>query len=112
ANYRYFSSKLSGQEQWSLLEHDPILIEAMQQDLPDSIQYIQHSLLDISGAIDPATLDLVMANAVFDLFSRDQFYGFAERLAETKTPLYLSLNYTGMGFVPESKYDEEMIAYY
>ncbi|MEL6594053.1 MAG: class I SAM-dependent methyltransferase, partial [Bacteroidota bacterium] len=112
ANYRYFAPKLSGQEQWSLLEHDPILIEAMRQDLPDSIQYLQHSLLDIPGAIDPDDLDLVMANAVFDLFSRDQFYGFAERLAAANTPLYLSLNYTGMGFVPENKYDEEMIAHY
>lgn len=112
SNYQYFASKLTNEPNWSLLEHDPLLIEAMRQHVPRRVNLIQHSLLDISSAIDLPNTDLVMANAVFDLFSEAQFLTFARPVFEANTPLYLSLNYTGMGFEPQGNEDLEMIAHY
>ncbi len=112
ANYNYFAPKLTEAVNWHLLEHDPLLIEAMRAIVPRRVNLIEHSLLDISSAIDLPKMDLLMANAVFDLFSEAQFLTFAKPVFEAKLPMYLSLNYTGMGFEPENNDDAEMIALY
>ncbi|MEL7529987.1 MAG: class I SAM-dependent methyltransferase [Bacteroidota bacterium] len=112
SNYNYFAPKLTDAVNWQLLEHDPLLIEAMRLRVPQRVKLIEHSLLDISSALDLPNTDLVMANAVFDLFSEEQFLAFAKPVFAAKVPLYLSLNYTGMGFEPENNHDLEMIAHY
>ena len=57
-------------------------------------------------------VDLVTANAVFDLFSQKQFQSFIEPLAENRLPFLATLNYQSMVFELEDQGDMKYVRLY
>jgi hypothetical protein len=53
-----------------------------------------------------------MANAVFDLLSRQRFFRLAKALARRSVPLLATLNYASMRFVPASAGDRRIVGLY
>ena len=60
----------------------------------------------------PEKIELVTANAVFDLFSRAQFIRFSKLLRQSGAGLYATLNYHSMHFEPETQEDRGFIEAY
>ncbi len=138
ANLRYWVPRLpQAQQTWYWVDHDPRLREAARQTLhhhlwPDgevlvqtetktqirqrdqvlTVHWCVGSLLELSEMIPLDQVHLVTANAVFDLFTEDEFKVFAAQLASHRVPLYATLNYESMAFVPTKPGDAWAIRQY
>ena len=77
-----------------------------------TIHNTHSSILDLKNAINLEEIDLVMDNAVFDLFSSDDFKLVADLCASYEVPFLSTLNYKGMKFNPASRDDDTMIRLY
>ncbi len=113
ANYHYFHSRLRPEPRWTLVEQDPYLVQAARARIPaESVVISPTSILELAQTVDLNAIHLVLANAVFDLFSVDQFRQFVQSLQPVLPPLYFTLNYTHMAFSPEMEGDETFVALY
>ncbi|MBW4632074.1 MAG: class I SAM-dependent methyltransferase [Iphinoe sp. HA4291-MV1] len=137
ANCRYYLSKISQEQEWFLVEQNQELLEIAfdrlivwaqenryESQLQNSrlvlknqvyqitIHRIVGSILDLENLIDLNTLDLAVANAVFDLFSEKQFQTLLECLKKYQLPFLATLNYTGTNFIPQTDNDSDFIQYY
>lgn len=137
ANTRYFMQKIKASQHWTLVEQDLRLTKASLQNLAThgkemgysatlsentlllksstktiEVTTINQSLLQLSEHIDLSTIDLVVANAVFDLFSGAQFAVFVQQLVKYKTPCYATLNYEAMQFFPSKADDSFFVGQY
>ncbi|GAB4404228.1 MAG: hypothetical protein OHK0039_04310 [Bacteroidia bacterium] len=135
ANLRYFFPKIAQRQHWTLVEQDPKLLAGVRQWLADwgamqgwqwevtvsdhttrlhtealTVSLCEASLLDVAALVPMDTVDLLLANAVFDLFTEAQFDDFAGQLAGV--PLLATLNYCGMTFSPTDGYDRLVVGYY
>ena len=137
-NFRYFFKKLGNQHQeWILLEQDGEMIANCRDKLSDfareqgyhfsqdgdylvieakekkaSIQLLQGQLQNIRELADMENLDVVTANALFDLVSYDQFDTFASQLACYQVCLMATLNYYETSFLPFSEDDGRYLNYF
>ncbi|MDZ8261028.1 hypothetical protein [Nostoc sp. ChiQUE01b] len=137
ANCRYYFSKISQEQEWFLVEQNQELLEiafdrlivwaqenGYESQLQNSILVLKNqfhqitihkivgSILDLENLIDLNTFDLAIANAVFDLFSENQFQTLLECLKKYQLPLLATINYTGMNFIPQTDNDSCFIKYY
>ncbi len=137
ANCRYYLSKISQEQEWFLVEHNPELLEiafsrleswalkngykSKSQNLRLVLENQVHkvtihgtvgSILELDKLIDLETLDLAVANAVFDLFSEEQFQTVLECLKNYQLSFLTTINYTGMSFIPQTDEDLCFISYY
>lgn len=137
ANCRYYLRKIAQDQEWFLVEQNQELLEIAfdrliswaldngyesklqnsrldlkNQDHKIIIYKTVGSILDLENLIDIETLDLAVANAVFDLFSEQQFQTLLECLKKYQLPLLTTANYTGMSFNPQTDEDSCFISYY
>ncbi|MEM7374496.1 MAG: class I SAM-dependent methyltransferase [Bacteroidota bacterium] len=138
ANPRYFLDRLSQNQSWTMVELDPLLGKAAIQELAAHgprlgykssflsdaelvlskaektvhIRSICGSLLELDSHVDLNQTDLVLANAVFDLFSEEQFVHFCQKLLRHHTSFLSTLNYIGMSLSPNEADDKKIIALY
>ncbi|MDF5709200.1 MAG: hypothetical protein PUP90_16430 [Nostoc sp. S4] len=137
ANCRYYLSKISQDREWFLVEQNQELLEiaferliiwaqenGYESKLQNSILVLKNevdkitihkivgSILELENLIDLKTFDLAVANAVFDLFSENQFQTLLECLKKYQLPLLATINYTGTNFTPQSEGDSSFIEYY
>lgn len=137
SNCLYFFEKFPQDQKWTLVELDKELRNATIKRIRDYANYhkygfeqrkgklniqtptkkievsiVNDSLLNLADLVDLKKVDLVLANAVFDLFSADQMSQFTQILQTHKTPFYTTLNYEGMVFLPEDPFDEVFIDQY
>ncbi len=76
------------------------------------VELINDSLLNLPQLLDLKKVDLVLANAVFDLFTAKQLTAFTELLIEHRLPFYTTLSYETMNFLPEDPFDDVFIDAY
>lgn len=138
ANFRYYLDRLPGPQDWTLVELDPALVVAARQRIlalaqargwtvtalgqdrlaleggaePVQVRFVTGSLMTLAQRVDLAATQLVLANAVFDLFTPAQFREFAAGLAASETALLMTLNYTGMHFAPADPADSLITGLY
>ncbi|MEM9984517.1 MAG: hypothetical protein AAF804_05415 [Bacteroidota bacterium] len=84
--------------QGKILANDPqhLIIQTPTQRI--EIKWCPGDILELARLLDLRTVNLVTANAVFDLFSQDQFRTLAQLLSAHQVPLYCSINYQRMHF--------------
>ena len=137
ANVRHLASLLPGSQRWTLVDTDPanlslaiptLLAWATSQGWPChtedrrlhierdggalSISTLCASLLDLGAHLDLDRVDLVTANALFDLLTRAQLDAFVHQLRHHRLPLLATLNYTSMRFAPPCPTDPTWIRAY
>ena len=136
ANFRYYLDRLPGPQHWTLVEQDPALVTAARSRIlalaqargwevqavgdtlhlagpqPVTVRLVTGSLLELARWVDLEATHMVLANAVFDLFTPAQFEGFAQELAGARTALFMTLNYTGMAFAPVEPVDRLIVGLY
>ncbi|MGP5318601.1 class I SAM-dependent methyltransferase [Arthrobacter rhombi] len=100
ANQAWLAPRLDFHQRWTLLDHDPELLELVpdhQQDGP--VQQVTRVVAGIEdlGALDQATGQhcLVTCSALLDLLSTAQLDGLSDFLVERGIPALLSLSVTG-----------------
>jgi len=137
-NFKYYFEKLPNQKQsWVLLEQEAGSIEQCRKRLQRfaekkgyelettddrfllkaegklaQIQFEQGNLQDIKAHVDMETLDVVTANALFDLVSYEQFDHFAAQLTCYQVCLLATLNYYETSFLPFSEEDGRFVRFF
>ena len=137
ANTRYYLEVIPFDQLWTLVEYDPVLVQqcfgtlsqwaksrgwlceitadSLTIHLPDKqaeIRVLKGSMLDLEHMVDLTYIDLVTANAVFDLFSQQQFQRFVKLLTNHRVPILTTLNYQSMVFEPEDQQDGKYVRHY
>lgn len=138
SNCLYLLQQLSQDQHWFLLDHNPLLLQAAKQQFLHRITNFQFQLIEekenrlswtesgkkitvefhcgllqkIATLIPIETIDLIAANAVFDLFTLEEFKDFAQAICEHKIPFYTTINYSKMSFYPNSKKTKFYLDYY
>lgn len=136
ANTKYFIDRIPTNHTWILVDNDQNLLNhALDNlrnldgyeatDLPSSDGFILKkegkqitiktacgSLLELDQLLNLSSVDLLMANAVFDLFSEEQFTAFAAMLKANRLPILATLNYASMIFSPGVEHDPLFLDYY
>ncbi len=137
SNCLYFIEQLPQNQKWYLIEQNEALQKATIRRLKDFAAYhkytfdrkknkvtiksikkkvevtiINDSLLNLPAIVDLKKVDLVLANAVFDLFSKEQLDQFVNIIIDHQLAFYPTLNYEGMDFLPTDTFDELFIGQY
>jgi len=137
SNFRYFFAKLADEQHWTLLEQDASMLESSRKKLVEfaqehkckveeqaekiiirsdrklaHVQFLSGKLQDIKKLTDLEQLDVIMANALFDLVSHEQFDTFAAQIACYQVCLMATLNYYETSFLPFSEDDAPYIKHY
>lgn len=137
SNALYLMDKISGNQHWHFIEQDASFEEVVFHRLEEyasyhkydwikkghsafittpnkqlTFQFINGSLLDIKDLVELETIDIVVANAVFDLFSKDQIQQFLQPILAREIACYFTLNYQSMSFHPEDPFDDTFISLY
>jgi len=68
--------------------------------------------LEIGQLVPLEKIDLVLANAVFDLFSKEQIQQFLNPILQKEIACYFTLNYKSQSFHPEDPFDKTYISLY
>lgn len=106
-NVFYYKDRFP-QSSWTLVDSDPQLLDVCRASLHENIQKIQQcSILELNTFTG---IDLITANAIFDLFSPTQFTDFAKKISGVS--LLATLNYQSMNFAPQTSQDMEYIEMY
>ncbi len=137
SNCLYFIQKLSQNQNWYLIEQNAELKKATIRRLKDYASYhkynfeqkkntikisspkrairvtiINDSLLNLAEVVDLKKVDLVLANAVFDLFSAGQLKEVTTIITQNKVAFYHTLSYEGMTFEPADPFDDFFVRAY
>ncbi len=137
SNCLYFLDKLKQDQAWIFIEKDPRLAPALIKRLTEyatfhkyswslkdgvyemltpfkkvTFKVISDTFFNIDQLIDLPKVDLVVANAVFDLLSKVQISSFLDHLTQNKIACLFTLHYTGMKFIPEDPFDQAYIDLY
>ncbi len=137
SNCLYFLDKLQQDQSWIFIEKDKALAPALINRLTEyasfhkydwslkdgvyemltpfkkvSFKIISDNFSKIDQLVDLSEIDLVVANAVFDLLSKVQISQFLDQLTQNKVACLFTLHYTGMRFVPEDPFDQAYIDLY
>ena len=117
SNLRAIVSLLPNVQSWTLVDNDPLLLDAARKDLADWADHTEitgdglnlkkghaditvtfqclNLATDLENALPQGT-DLVTASALFDLVSEDFIRAFAKRCAEINAAVYTVLTYNGI----------------
>ena len=137
SNCLYFVEKLLQNQKWYLIEQNEYLSNATIRRLKEYASYhkyeferkkksikitaitktievvlINDSMLNLDALLDVTKIDLLTANAVFDLLSEEQIEQFSNIIINNKIPFYATLNYQNMTFFPEDPFDDIFISIY
>ena len=137
ANFLHFYESLPFAQNWILMDHDPRLLQASLQRIeeeakakaypvfvedqrlrlvrPDgdiSIEVLSGAFEEVEKLVDLTSLDLVMASAFFDLFTREKLDHFFQKIKKANCGLLLTLNYSEMTFSPELPFDKKVVQWY
>ncbi len=137
ANCLYFFEKLKQDQQWFFIEKDSRLVEPTFERLKTyanhqgydfqskekslkiiadskeiNILIINDSFFKLSQLVDLDKVDVVMAAAVFDLLSTDQFIKLVDSIFSREIALLTTMNYSEMYFYPELDLDKKFITLY
>ncbi len=137
ANFRYYFSRLQQSQAWTLVEQNDHLVRASQiclekfatdhgygfrregkylmitdKDKAARISIVQGTLDHIEQQVDLQKVDVLTANAVFDLISYEQFDHLACKLAACEVCLLATLNYYETSFLPFSSSDYQFLRFY
>ena len=137
SNCLYFIQLLTQNQNWYLIEQNEDLKKATIRRLKDYANYhkynfelkkgtvkisslkrevtvtiINDSLLNLDHLVDLKQVDLVLANAVFDLFSVDQLRQVTNMITQNKVAFYHTLSYEGMTFEPADPFDDFFVGAY
>ncbi|MEM7659825.1 MAG: hypothetical protein AAF399_27170 [Bacteroidota bacterium] len=137
ANVRHLWPLIPASQAWTLIEKDPLLVEATLAERSEQaqalgyrvhrsdkevtftkgqqevrIQAVETSLLTAGAEGWFAGRDLILANAVFDLFTRAQFTAFMQDILPRGIPFYTTLNYESQAFAPTILHDAEINGLY
>lgn len=98
SNLRYLAPRLPGHQDWTLVDHDPVLLNnPVQDNLLDQVRSIRRVQGDLNthvlSEIDQA--DLVTASALLDLVSEDWLKRLVKACQRTGCDAYFALNYDG-----------------
>jgi len=116
ANLYYFFSKLPNDSKWTLIDRDVDLLNKInfnQFQLKHTPEILHSNFLDPQCIIYQNKYDLILANAVFDLCTKNHFMQLLANLNESctisnETVLYFTINITPqIEFLP--KLDEDNI---
>ncbi|XOV92531.1 MAG: class I SAM-dependent methyltransferase [Bacteroidota bacterium] len=127
SNFRYLHQQIDQDQHWTLIDNNQELLDALpgflskvlgqkiesgkpfhldNKEITLDIQSMD--LLDTSSG--KISADVIVSNAVFDLFSKEQFDQLVQRL---DTPLvYFTIHYKGTTFSPSSAADEKYLKLY
>lgn len=111
STWRSLKDRMPGEVGWTLLDHDPGLLEEAQRRIGQDSQvaFRRHDLNDIDG-LPLESVDVVTASALFDLCSERFCEAVAGRLASARIGLYAALNYDGiMDWSLPHPLDERMV---
>lgn len=137
ANFRYYFDKIKQNQEWTFIEQNPHLIRASHICLEKfalhhdygfhqnndtititagnkkaHIKLIQGTLQHIEELTDLEEIDVVTANAVFDLVPFEHFDTFVGKLKAKDVCLLSTLNYYETSFIPFSESDGRFIRLY
>lgn len=137
SNFRYFFEQLPDEQHWVLLEQDTSLIEACREKLVEfarehdykveeqadkitistdqklaQVEFLGGKLQDVKNLTNLEQLDVITANALFDLVSYEQFDTFVAEMACYQICLMATLNYYETSFFPLSAEDRLFIQHY
>ncbi len=137
ANCLYFMERLFKNQEWTLIEKDPQLCEACKQRIERflldynffytyednvfrikiwesrvKIKIINASFFDLKELVDLDQIDVLMAAAVFDVLTLEQFEEVMKPIVASKTALFTSMNYHSMKCLPEESLDIEFVSAY
>ncbi len=111
SNYKFWKDKLTTGTHWTFLETDADLCEELAK-LGVHNTVVNGTVQNLEKLVDLSTVDLVMANALFDLFPKSDFRATSKIMKLYDLPFYFTLNYTGMNFNPGHHDDELVIGLY
>ena len=89
---------------------DTIKINSTKRNI--TITILNDSLLNLADLVDLKKVDLVLANAVFDLFSAAQIDQLVSLITQNKLAFYHTLSYEGMLFNPADPFDDVFVTAY
>lgn len=89
---------------------DTVKISAAKRDI--TVTILNDSLLNLADLVDLKKVDLVLGNAVFDLFSAEQITELVSLITTNKLAFYHTLSYEGMTFDPADPFDDVFVAAY
>jgi precorrin-6B methylase 2 len=137
ANCRYLMEKIPANQEWILIEQNSEFSEESLRSLQHhglqkgyetylqngtltlkapaktvQIKALQGSLLEINRMADLSATNAVVANAVFDLFTAEEFETFVQKITRHQLLFYATMNYENMHFLPTHPQDEKMICLY
>ena len=133
SNLRATSQLLPALQYWTLVDHDPVLLDAAKAALtvwagrceatPKGLKLTKGSTTihasfqqadlatDLDAVLDVAKPDLVTASALFDLASAAFIQKFAAAVSKRRAVFYSVLTYNGIQhWVPRSPSDQQMAA--
>jgi hypothetical protein len=137
ANVRYLRDRFPTAREWTLLDRDAALLdlcpavfmgwaeegcracreegwdlELESAGRPVRLRFLPGSLPSMDIRDHSINVDLVTANALFDLVSESQLEAFADWLAGRRLPLLATINYRSMAFAPAAPQDREFVGLY
>ena len=98
SNLRYLAPRLPGHQDWTLVDHDPVLLNnPVQDNLLDQVRSIRRVQGDLNTHVLPEIdqADLVTASALLDLVSEDWLKRLVRACQRTGCDAYFALNYDG-----------------
>ena len=98
-NVAFLSVRWPGVQTWLGVDHDPALVAAATLRFADGkpeFEGLVADLLDLGELLGERQPAVLIANAVFDLFTQDMMAEILEVLSISRTPLLSTLLYTGM----------------
>ncbi|MEZ4898341.1 MAG: hypothetical protein R2806_16005 [Saprospiraceae bacterium] len=115
SNFRFWNSRIPSEQEWSLIEIDPVLIEAGKAYLPENnaqirVQYAQGDFVAFLAHHTPP--DLLLCNALLDVLTAEQMVFLLDYLWKHQVPLLASINYHGMEFNPSLPEDHPYVLAY
>ena len=137
SNCLYLMDKLDQDQVWTFIEQDAALNPILEKRLKDYAAYHKYqweesgtgyhiqapskkltfqirnaSLLDLPDLVDLSKVDLLLANAVFDLFAYEQLERFLQSILQYHIPCLFTMNYQTMVYTPEDPFDQSYISLY
>jgi hypothetical protein len=96
---RFVSPRLTNQQHWTLVDHDPQLLNSIGPEMNRSLpgleyQVVDHDLRNLDGLKAPS-IDAVLTQALLDLASEEWLVSLADWLAAQQVPFLASLTVDG-----------------
>jgi hypothetical protein len=111
AAYRRLARHLACPQRWTLIEHDPALIDAGRPLLPDGATYHRLDLAHDLAVLADLRPDLITASALLDLVSAAWLERLVAVVHKLKAGLYVTLIYDGhVDLDPADPVDAEVVA--